>query len=95
MRLTPVQTGRNNVVKKMRKVFFAVAYVAFLKKEARRLSEKRRMNLKSFWKTKFEVQINSLKNWFLDAFKYSFSIVLEKGKLNFVYFKEKSEKIKL
>ena len=30
--------------------------------------------------------MNSIKNWLLEAFKYSLSIVLEKANLNFKFF---------
>ena len=48
------------------------------------------MVLKKFFNDKFESQMNNIKNWLLDSFKYSLSIVLEKSTLNFRYFNEKS-----
>ena len=46
--------------------------------------------MKRFWADKFESQMGHIKNWILEAFKYSLSIVLEKSKLNFKFFSENS-----
>lgn len=74
----------------MRKVFFVVAYTIFIKSETKKLTNARKVVLKKFFNDKFESQMNNIKNWLLDSFKYSLSIVLEKSTLNFRYFNEKS-----
>lgn len=87
--------SRERARNRLRKVFFAVTYTIFIKSEAKKLSNTRKSNLRKFWNDKFEAQMNNVKNWLLNSFKYSLSIILEKGNLNFKFFYEKSEKVRL
>ena len=48
-----------------------------------------------FFKSKFEGQMNNIKNWLLEAFNNSLSIILEKKALKFNCFREKSEKVRV
>ena len=71
-------------------IFFVVTYTVFIKSESKKLANNRKSNLRKFWSDKFESQMNNVKNWLLESFKYSLSIVLEKANLNFKFFHEKS-----
>ena len=54
-----------------------------------------RKNLfKKFYVDKFKEEVKEVKNWILEAFKYSLAIVLEKSKLNFNFFTDTSSTVK-
>ena len=74
---------RDYLKSKLRTIFFAVTFTKFIKNEASKLSKARKNNLRKFWQENFHSQINNIKNWLLESQKYSLSIILEKGELDF------------
>ncbi len=75
----PVKTNiynKNKLVSTLKKHFFAVTFIFFLRKDSKRLALARKANLRKFWTEKFESQVCNMKNWILDSLKYSISIIL-------------------
>jgi hypothetical protein len=67
---------KNKNCSKLKKFFFAVTFISFLKKDSQKLARARKQNLKKFWLEKFDGQVLNVKNWLLEGLKYSLSIIL-------------------
>ena len=67
---------KEHIRRRLRKIFYTVTFVCFIRGEAKKLSKVRKNNLKKFWLEGFERQTNNIKNWLLDSQKYALSIIL-------------------
>ena len=61
----PVILNKNRLSSLLKKHFFAVTFVFFLKKDSKKLALTRKNNNRKFWLEKFDSQMTNMKNWLL------------------------------